>query len=101
MKVTGRRIDRRLSSTRPIVGNDVSLSWSVEIWTAEPSTESVETRLRSWTSLKGVSEGHAILDCDAALDCTGGELLSTLSREVKFVGRALSLTRTIQILRRW
>ena len=95
MKVTGRRIDLRRTSTRPPVGTDVSLSWSVEAWTAESSTESVETPLRSWTcqklrestNLKGVPEGHTILDCNAPLDCIGEELLRSLPREVKFVRR--------------
>ena len=56
--------------------------WGVETWTVAPSAENAETRLK-WTSqelqestnLMGVTmtmpEGHAILDCGAALDCLG------------------------------
>ena len=61
----------------------VSQAWSVETWTVSQSTDNAETRLKSWTSqeiqestnLMGVTmpmpEGHAILDCGAALDCIG------------------------------
>ena len=55
----------------------------VETWTVAPSADNAENRLKMWTSqeiqestnLMGVTmtmpEGHAILDCGAALDCIG------------------------------
>ena len=61
---------RRVTFSRPPVGTGVSQAWA-------------ETRLKMWTSqeiqestkLMGVTmtmpEGHAILDCGAALDCIG------------------------------
>ena len=71
--------NRRVTFSRPPVGVGVSQAWGVETWSAE----SAETRLKTWTSqeiqesthLMGVTmtmpEGHAILDCGAALDCIG------------------------------
>ena len=61
----------------------LSQAWGVETWTVSPSAESVEYRLKMWTSqeiqestnLMGITmtkpEGHAILDNGAALDCIG------------------------------
>ena len=74
---------RRVTFSRPPVGTGVSQAWCVETWTVAPSAENAETRLKMWTSqeiqestnLMGVTmtmpEGHAILDCGAALDCIG------------------------------
>ena len=74
---------RRVTFARPPVGVGVSQAWGVETWTVSPSTDSAEARLKPWTSqeiqestnLMGVTltipEGHAILDCGAALDCIG------------------------------
>ena len=74
---------RRVTFARPPVGVGVSQAWGVETWTVSTSTDSVEARLKTWTSqeiqestnLMGVTltmpEGHAILDCGAALDCIG------------------------------
>ena len=75
--------NRRVTFSRPPVVVGVSQAWCVETWTVAPSAESAETRLKMWTSqeiqestnLMGVTmtmpEGHAILDCGAALDCIG------------------------------
>ena len=74
---------RRVTFSRPPVGTGVSQVWGVETWTVSQSTEKAETRLKMWrsqeiqesTNLMGVtmtmSEGHAIWDCGAALDCIG------------------------------
>ena len=74
---------RSVTFSRPPVGTVVSQAWGVETWTVSPSAESAATRLKMWTSqvvqesanLMGVAmtmpEGHAILDCGAALDCIG------------------------------
>ena len=74
---------RRVTFSRPPVGTGVSQAWCVETWTVAPSAENAESRLKTWTSqeiqessdLMGVTmtmpEGHAILDCGAALDCIG------------------------------
>ena len=74
---------RRVTFSTPPVGVDVSQAWGVETWTVSPSTESAETRLKTWTSqeiqestnLMGVTmtmpEGQSIWDCGAALDCIG------------------------------
>ena len=74
---------RRVTFARPPVGVGVSQTWGVETWTVSPSTDSAEARLETWTSqdiqestnLMSVtltmSEGHAILDCGAALDYIG------------------------------
>ena len=74
---------RRVTFPRHPVGVGVSQAWSVEIWTVSPSTESADTRPKTWasqeiqesTNLIGVTMtmpgGHAILDCGAALDCIG------------------------------
>ena len=74
---------RRVTFARPPVGTGVSQVWGVETWTVSPSTDSAEARLKTCTSqeiqestnLMGVTltmpEGHAILDCGAALDCIG------------------------------
>ena len=91
-KVTGRKIvlklvsdmpqaKRRVTFSRPPVGTGVSRAWGVETWTVARSAESAGTRLKMWTSqeiqestnLMGVTmpEGHAIVDCGAALDCIG------------------------------
>ena len=72
---------RRVTFSRPPVGTGVFQAWGVETWTVAPSAESAETQLKTWTSQEiqestnhmGVTmtmpEGHAILDCGAALDC--------------------------------
>ena len=64
---------RRVTFSRPPVGAGVSQAWGVETWTVSPSTESTETRPKTWasqeiqvsTNLMGVTmtvpEGHAIL----------------------------------------
>ena len=74
---------RRVTFARPPVGTGVSQAWGVETWTVSPSAESAEARIKTLTSqeiqestnLMGVTltmpEGHAILDCGAALDCIG------------------------------
>ena len=74
---------RRVTFSRPPVGTGVSQAWGVETWTVAPSAENAETRIKMWTSqeiqestnVMGVTmtmpEGHAILDCGAALDCIG------------------------------
>ena len=75
---------RRVTFSRPPVGTGVSQAWGVETWTVAPSAENAETRLKMWwtsqeiqesTNLTGVTmtmpEGHATLDCGAALDCIG------------------------------
>ena len=74
---------RRVTFARPPVGVGVHQAWGVETWTVSPSTDSAEARLKTWTSqeiqestnLMGVTltmpEGHAILDCGAALVCIG------------------------------
>ena len=74
---------RRVTFSRHPVGAGVSQAWCIETWTVSPSAESAETRLEMWTfqeiqestNLMGVTmtmpEGHAILDCGAALDCIG------------------------------
>ena len=74
---------RRVTFSSPPAGVGVSQAWGVETWTIAPSAESAETRLKTWasqeiqesTNLMGVTmtmpEGHAILDCGAALDCIG------------------------------
>ena len=74
---------RRVTFARPPVGVGVSQAWCVETWTVSPSTDSAEARLKTWTSqeiqqstnLMGVTltmpEGHAILDCGAALESIG------------------------------
>ena len=74
---------RRVTFSRPPVGTGFSQAWGVETWTVAPSAESAKTQLKMWTSqeiqestnLMGVTmtmpEGHAILDCGAALDCIG------------------------------
>ena len=41
---------RRVTFPRPPVGVGVSQAWGVETWTVSPSTESAETRLKTWTS---------------------------------------------------
>ena len=60
-------------------GVGVSQAWSVETWKVATSAESADTRLKTWTSqemqestnLMSVTmtmpEGHAILDCGAAV----------------------------------
>ena len=80
---TCHKLKRRVTFARPPVGVGVSQAWGVETWTVSPSAESAEARLKTWTSqeiqestnLMGVTltmpEGHAILDCGAALDCIG------------------------------
>ena len=74
---------RFVTFSRHPVGTGVSQAWCVDTWTVAPSAESAETRLKTWmsqeiqesTNLMGVTmtmpDGHAILDCGAALDCIG------------------------------
>ena len=74
---------RRVAFARPPVGVGVSQAWGVETWTVSPLTDSAESRLETWTSQEiqestnlmrvtlTMPEGHAILDCGAALDCIG------------------------------
>lgn len=57
--------------------------WGVEPWTSEPVTDDTEKRLESWVTQPvatsenlmnvtvRVPEGHALLDCGAAVDCMG------------------------------
>ena len=71
---------RSVTFSTPPVGVGVSRAWGVEARTVSQSTDAPETRLNSWssqeihesTNLMGLTmtmpEGHAMLDCGAALD---------------------------------
>ena len=84
---------RRVTFARPPVGAGVSQAWCVETWTVSPSAESAEARLKTWTSrtnLMGgtltMPEGHAILDCGAALDCIGEVAASRTAQAITASG---------------
>ena len=78
----------------PLVGTGVSQAWCVGTWTVAPSAENVGTQLKMCTSqeiqestnLMGVTmtmpEGHAILDCGAALDCIGEVAAARTARAI-------------------
>ena len=88
---------RRVTFSRP-VGVGVSQAWGVETWTVSPSTESAQTRLKTRTSqeiqestnLMGdtmtMPEGHANLDCGAALDCIGEVAAARTAQDITASG---------------